>query len=140
MQLNNIVVGVSDAATSRIAGERAFELAALSGGRVHVVTAVEDPAFERLDVGSDSFYIDDLERAQGTVEEWINSLAPTVSWRVHAIDEKPADALLQVASLVKADLIVVGNVRMQGLGRLLGSVGNDVAHHAQCSVLIVKTV
>ena len=40
MQLNNIVVGVSDAATSRIAGERAFELAALSGGRVHVVTAV----------------------------------------------------------------------------------------------------
>ena len=140
MQLNNIVVGVSDAPTSRIAGARAFELAALSGGQVHVVTAVEDAAFERLDVGSDSFYLDELEQAHDTVEEWIHSMAPTVTWRVHAIDDKPADALLQVAEAVDADLIVVGNVRMQGLGRLLGSVGNDVAHHAPCSVLIVKTV
>ena len=39
-----------------------------------------------------------------------------------------------------ADLIVVGNVRMQGFGRVLGSVGNDVLSHAPCSVLIVKTV
>ena len=46
----------------------------------------------------------------------------------------------QGAELVDADLIVVGNVRMQGLGRVLGSVGNDVAHSAPCSVLIVKTV
>jgi nucleotide-binding universal stress UspA family protein len=37
-------------------------------------------------------------------------------------------------------LIVVGNVRMQGLGRVLGSVGSDVLHQAPCSVLIVKTV
>jgi nucleotide-binding universal stress UspA family protein len=56
------------------------------------------------------------------------------------MDDKPADALLAVAAEVEADLIVVGNVRMQGLGRLLGSVGNDIAHHSPCSVLIVKTV
>jgi nucleotide-binding universal stress UspA family protein len=140
MQLNNIVVGVSDAPTSRIAGQHAFELAALSGGHVHVVTAVEDPAFERIDVGAESFYVDELDQAHGTVAEWINSLAPAVPWKVHAIDDKPADALVQVARTVDADLIVVGNVRMQGLGRLLGSVGSDVAHHAPCSVLIVKTV
>jgi nucleotide-binding universal stress UspA family protein len=36
-------------------------------------------------------------------------------------------------------MIVVGNRRMQGLGRLLGSVANDVAHHAPCDVHIVKT-
>jgi hypothetical protein len=42
--------------------------------------------------------------------------------------------LLEVAEQVKADLIVVGNVRMQGLGRVLGSVGNEVLRSAPCSV------
>jgi nucleotide-binding universal stress UspA family protein len=40
---------------------------------------------------------------------------------------------------VRADLIVVRNKKMQGAGRFLGSVPNDIAHHAPCSVLIVKT-
>ena len=39
-----------------------------------------------------------------------------------------------------ADVIVVGNRRMQGVGRLLGSVANEVAHNAPCDVFIVKTV
>jgi nucleotide-binding universal stress UspA family protein len=59
---------------------------------------------------------------------------------VHVEVADPADLLVEVARAESADLIVVGNVRMQGLGRLLGSVGNDVAHRAPCSVLIVKTV
>ena len=37
-------------------------------------------------------------------------------------------------------MIIVGNRRMQGMGRLLGSVANEVAHNAPCDVLIVKTV
>ena len=41
---------------------------------------------------------------------------------------------------VGADMIVVGNRRMQGVQRILGAVANDIAHHAQCDVLVVKTV
>ena len=41
---------------------------------------------------------------------------------------------------LEAEVIVVGNRRMQGVGRLLGSVANEVAHNAPCDVLIVKTV
>ena len=33
----------------------------------------------------------------------------------------------------------VGNVRMQGAGRLLGSVANGITHRAPCDVLVVKT-
>jgi nucleotide-binding universal stress UspA family protein len=47
--------------------------------------------------------------------------------------------LVAEAKRLDADLIVVGNVRMQGPGRLLGSVGSGVAHHAPCNVLIVKS-
>ncbi len=46
---------------------------------------------------------------------------------------------MSVAGDVGADLIVVGNKRMQGAGRVLGSVPNDVARTAACAVLIAKT-
>ncbi len=52
----------------------------------------------------------------------------------------PADALLDVAEEVGADLIVVGNKGMTGAKRfLLGSVPNKVSHHAPCGVYIVRT-
>jgi nucleotide-binding universal stress UspA family protein len=55
------------------------------------------------------------------------------------IQGKPADALVEEAKRLGADLIVVGNRRVQGIGRVLGSVATDVAHHAPCDVYIVKT-
>jgi nucleotide-binding universal stress UspA family protein len=38
-----------------------------------------------------------------------------------------------------ADLIVVGSRGMTGARRLLGSVPDNVAHHAPCTVMIVHT-
>ena len=57
-----------------------------------------------------------------------------------ALDDKPADALINEAERLEAELIIVGNRRMQGVSRLLGSVANEVAHNAPCDVLVVKTV
>jgi len=52
----------------------------------------------------------------------------------------PADAILDIAEELDADLIVVGNKGMTGAKRfLLGSVPNKVSHHAPCSVLIIRT-
>ena len=48
--------------------------------------------------------------------------------------------LIEEAARTHADVIVVGNRRMQGVKRVLGAVASDVAHHAPCDVLIVKTV
>ena len=48
--------------------------------------------------------------------------------------------ILDAAAQFEASIIFVGNVRMQGAGRLLGSVANHLAHHAPCDVFIVKTV
>lgn len=53
---------------------------------------------------------------------------------------KPAKVLLEEAVAVGAEMIVVGNRRMQGVSRVLGSIANEVAHHAPCDVYIVKTV
>ena len=138
--MKHIVVGISEAETSKIAGRQAFEIAERFGATVHVVTAIESPETVSIDLGSDRYVFDDVDAAHAAIEAFVETLAPTVQWRVLASDAKPAQALIDVARDVDADLIVVGNVRMQGFGRVLGSVGNDVLRQAPCSVLIVKTV
>ena len=66
--------------------------------------------------------------------------AAGVEVQTHAVEADPADAILNVAEETKADLIVVGNKGMTGARRyLLGSVPNNVSHHAPCSVLIART-
>ncbi len=138
--LREIVVGISEAPTSQVAARRAVELAVMAGARVHFVTAVELATQERVGVATDVFVFDSLELGRESVERFVRSIDTDVEYTVTAVEGPPARVLLDVANQVKADLIVVGNVRMQGLGRVLGSVGNEVLRHAPCSVLIVKTV
>lgn len=111
--IRNVVVGVSDAASSHIAGRQAFELAEQYGATVHVVTAVDraDPVV--IEIGSDRFVLDDVTHAKSAIDAFIHSIEPKVEWKTYAVDAKPARALLDVAAQVEADLIVVGNVRMQ---------------------------
>ena len=81
-------------------------------------------------------------RGSVETERSVDAMVPVTRLRrstTHVMPGDPAKAILQVASEVGADLIVVGNKRMHGAGRLLGSVPNDVAHHAHCAVLIVRT-
>ncbi len=136
----SIVVGVSEAATSQTAARTAAALAQACGATLHFVTAVVDGQVTVIEVGTDRFVADDVEAARQSLESFVQSLALTVPYTVQAVAESPAKALITAAEMHDADLIVVGNVRMQGLGRVLGSVGNDVAHSAPCSVLVVKTV
>ncbi len=139
-QLREIVVGISEAPTSQVAARRAVELAVLAGARVHFVTAVERVTQERVGVATDVFVFDSLDLGRESVEKFVRSIDPDIEYTVTAVEGPPARVLLEVAEQVKADLIVVGNVRMQGIGRVLGSVGNEVLRNAPCSVLIVKTV
>ena len=49
----------------------------------------------------------------------------------------PGDAIVRVAAAHEADLIVLGMTDHPHLARLLGSVSDDVVHHAHCDVLLV---
>ena len=65
--------------------------------------------------------------------------ATGITVKVHVLAESGHAALCDVADVIGADLIVVGNRGMTGARRFLGSVPNSVAHRAPCSVLIVHT-
>jgi nucleotide-binding universal stress UspA family protein len=124
-----IVVGVSKAESAREAARQAVGLALKFEAELHLVIA-----FDGTDSGPQSA---SRRHAEGTVE----TIAASYSGKnfTHALPDDPATAILRVADEVNADLIVVGNRGMRGVGRVLGSVPNNIAHKASCSVLIVST-
>lgn len=139
MAIQRIVVGVTESETSQLAARTAAEYAAATGATLHVVTAVRRAQHEVIEAGSDEWEFSTLDQAQNNVSRFVDSLAVGIEHTVVALEGDPAEVLVEEAQRVGADLIVVGNVRMQGPSRILGSVGSKVLHSAPCDVLIVKT-
>ena len=134
-----IVVGLDGSDTARAAAETAARLARAAGARLHLVTAVASISFEVLSgPGGDEFLVDDAERSRtflaGVASGWPD-LEVTVSVR----QGKPGPVLVEEADRLGADLIVVGNRRVQGASRVLGSVASDVTRHARCDVYVAHT-
>jgi nucleotide-binding universal stress UspA family protein len=136
------VVGTDGSETAARAARRAGELAAQTGATIHVVCAYDRRGGATVGgVGTDSFDVSSLQTAEQIADQQAATFrAQGVSATCAAIDEKPAEALLAEAERLEAELIVVGNRRMQGVSRVLGSVANHIAHNAPCDVLVVKTV
>ena len=142
-----IVVGTDGSETAGEAVRQAIDLAKLSEARLDIVSAYEPIPRQRLQ--------EEQREAPGDVQyelgprEDVNMTLDAASREAkqgevdvnsHAREGDPADAILDVAEEVQADLIVVGNKGMTGARRfLLGSVPNKVSHHAPCSVIIVRT-
>jgi nucleotide-binding universal stress UspA family protein len=135
-----VVVGADGSDTAAEAVRVATELVKLSNGNLHIVTAYR-PAQLRSEAGgefSDSLTSGDVAEA---VLADLASRARTsgVAVDTHLQNGAAADVICEVATQVKADVIVVGNKGMTGLRRVLGSVPNSVAHQAPCAVLIAFT-
>ncbi|SKB07688.1 universal stress protein [Aeromicrobium choanae] len=135
-----ILVGVDGSDTASRAAEVAAELASATGAALHIVTAVDEKAAAATDLPPGMHPLSPGERAEAIARQVAESLSYQGTVEASPAPGKPADALVHVAKEIGADLIVVGNRRVQGISRLLGSVATDVAHHAPCDVYIVKTV
>ena len=144
---SRIVVGTDGSETASEAVRQATELAKATGASLDIVSAYEPVPRDRLreegqEVPGDIAYAvgprEDVNQIlEGACRE---AKQGGVEIQSHPREGEPADALLDVAEEVKADLIVVGNKGMTGAKRfLLGSVPNKVSHHAPCGVWIVRT-
>ena len=142
-----IVVGTDGSETAAEAVRQARDLAKMAGATLSVVSAyapiperkVKDqqrdaPADVQYELGprEDVNLILDAAAADARKED--------IEVQTHPVEGDPGEGILTVAEETKADLIVVGNKGMTGARRfLLGSVPNNISHHAPCSVLIVRT-
>jgi nucleotide-binding universal stress UspA family protein len=144
---SRIVVGTDGSDTAAEAVRQAIDLAKISGAQLGIVSAYQPVSKRRLenerqDVPADVQYEIGPREDVNLVLDAAAAEAKKEGLEVqtHPVEGEPAEAILSVAEESGADLIVVGNKGMTGARRfLLGSVPNNVSHHAPCSVLIVRT-
>jgi nucleotide-binding universal stress UspA family protein len=135
-----VLVGADQSSTALLAVNAAVELARVYGAKLHIVTAYKAESVRVLHLPAEFDFARDVHPADALLEE-LTALAKRadVDVEVHAATGEPSEAIIRVAKRIGADLIVVGNKGMRGARRVLGSVPNSIAHHAECSVLIVDT-
>lgn len=136
--MNDIVVGIDRSETARRAAHRAAELAAAYGANLHLVMCVERTAPIEFGVGSDRFRIDALSEADAFLLDVRQTLQCEQATRTVGLGD-PAATLCEEAERLDARAIVVGNRRVQGMSRVLGSVAGDVTKSSPCDVLVVNT-
>jgi nucleotide-binding universal stress UspA family protein len=138
---NLIVVGVDGGEPSLRAARRAAELAVSLGADLHVLTAVDKATVEEFPERPVTSLVTSGEVGESIAASAAAELQASVPGVTSGIQQgTPAAALVEEANRLEASLIVVGNRRVQGVGRVLGSVASGVAAHAPCDVYIVKTV
>jgi nucleotide-binding universal stress UspA family protein len=133
-----IVVGVDGSEQSKETLRFALEEARRWRTELHVVHAFWEwepiPGTKELE----------LDRDPEEREAWLAALVREVVGEVgdveirqSTVDDDPAPALLDAAR--DAELLIVGSRGQGGFaGLLLGSVGQQCAHHASCPVVIVR--
>ena len=148
-----IVVGTDFSESAGMAVGQAAALAKACGAKLHVITAFKPAmtasmaasSLEVMAYGGVEFLQEAESKLSAEIDATLDRLAKEltsdgIAVTTHAIAGDPADALIDAAEQVEADLIVIGNRGMSGVKRfVLGSVPNKIAHHAPCSVLIAHT-
>ena len=135
--MKTIVLGYDDTDPSKRALERAAALAKAFGSQL-VVTSVAGLMTPAPRGGE----LDPLEMPEAHREELGHAVealtAQGLSVTTQLAVGDAAEAIVQVAEEVDADLIVVGTREHSFIGRMFGqSVSDSVTRHAGCDVLIV---
>lgn len=137
--MNIIVVGVDNSPQALVAARGAAELAKGLGAELHIVTAIAKNQRHELGLGSDHTFVSDLDLAEEDLKVIADGFRSIVAVSTSAVRSSPAEALCSEADRLNASMIVVGNKRVQGMARVLGSVAGAVAKDAPCDVYIVHT-
>lgn len=149
-----ILTGVDSSETAQKAAEKAASLATALQAELHVMSAFSVDLTETIRTLRSTYdptgvagavkdltlrHTNDAERTAAAVAETLRSKYPDLKITSRAAEGSPGSALANEAERVQADTIVVGNKRVQGAARLLGSVARTVASEASCDLYIVHT-
>lgn len=138
-----IVVGTDGSDTAAVAVQAATSLAQTFGQPLHVVCA------HQMRMGADGLALSAGLSTPVMDDSWVKDVLSSAAEQIrlanvevftHAKVGNAAEAILDVADEVNADLIVVGNRGIGAKSRfILGNVPSRVVHHATCSTFVVNT-
>ncbi len=135
-----VVVGYDFSSQATLAIDRAIWLSqGFAAAELHVVCATKgnrtNPDFPTEITGDalPDFLKNEVEHRLASVRP------PSVHSFIHLRPQSGADAVLGVASEIRADLIIVGTHSKRGLAKMvLGSVSQSIVSQARCPVLIER--
>jgi nucleotide-binding universal stress UspA family protein len=136
--MSTIVVGYDETPESQRALERAATLAKALGSKLVVISVTPIMVSSGRSAGP----IDPTDPPEKHAKELATARAYVEGLGIEARYQpaigEPADAIVQLAEQVDADMIVVGTREVSLIQRLTGqSVSDTVTHHAHCDVLLV---
>jgi nucleotide-binding universal stress UspA family protein len=134
-----ILLATDLSSSSEVATGEAFRLAAQLRASVLIVNVIDAGALRRTAGRSPA-----VHQVRAARETAISALVGR--GRVHGIpvsyliwEGDPAESIIEAAAAEGADLIVIGNRGLAGVGRaLIGSVSDEVVRNARCPVLVVR--
>jgi nucleotide-binding universal stress UspA family protein len=143
-RIQTIIVGTDGSETATRAVARAAELASETGAVLHIVTAYKAHSVQKLEALRASLpeefrsSVSADSEAQATLRHAADH-ASKMGARVetHLATGKPAKVILQTAQDLGADVVVVGNKRIER--RIRRSVPSGVSQGADRDVLLVNT-
>lgn len=136
--MGGIIVGVDNSVTATAAARRAAVVAAAMGEPLHMVTAVKAGSSTSIRRGADEFHHDPIDHATAQLHE-MRAAIGAADATTSIAGTNPAAAMCDEARRLDASMIVVGNRRVQGASRVLGSIASDVLRRAPCDVLVINT-
>jgi nucleotide-binding universal stress UspA family protein len=137
-----IVVGTDGSESATTAVLRAIELAKAFDATLHIVSAYRPVPIRTADLPPEFAATVNSRSEVDAILSDVESRARQqgVSVETHAVTGDAADALIEHAESINAELIVVGNKGLGSMRRfLLGNVPSKVVHHSPCSTHIVHT-
>ena len=140
--IKKILVAVDTSDYSEMVIARASAIALAFSADVHVISVVELP---KLVASEAEIGIQEVRIQEEDYRENQKRLMDTylVERELHIVAKvlhgEPADKIIEYANSIRADLIVMGSKAFGKVHRfLLGSVSEDVARNAKCSVMIAR--
>lgn len=140
--LNKIIVGVDKSDSAYTAATRAAQLAVAMDAELWLVSAYGKFEAENMELGGEEFFFSTEQNASDMlidVRLRLRAEVPGVRVQTSAEEGRPAEALVKLEQRIGADLIVVGNRRVQGPMRVFGSIARDVAARTTCDLYVVHT-
>ena len=145
--MKHIVVGYDSSDSARLAVVEAASVARATGAELHLVNVVEEYDFPESKTTSEdqtheeeAIIVNEKLLATPEAEGGLSESVDGVFTHNKVMAGPPAASIIDYATEIGADLVVVGNRRVQGLNRLLGSVAVEILRHAPCSVYVAHTV
>lgn len=144
MEFNNILVAFDSSGFSNRAFKNALDIAMPKSSKITVATVITGTY--QPSVGFTMKYSKDLlEKHTKILKKIFKKLSSDAKRKNLSLsfkilhDPSVSKAILNYVNSHKFDLIVIGSHGRTGLNKiLLGSVANEVAQKAKCSVMVVK--